>query len=124
MFADIALYPEQASTTATHVDWLFAFLTGVTGSVGLLVAVLLIYFSVRYRRRAGETGVPAETHFQPALEWFWKVTPLGIFLVMFTWGATIYIGAYRTQDDDTPIYEEAKQWMWKIQHLERKRTIN
>ena len=44
MFADIALYPEQASTTATRVDWLFYFLTGVTGSVGLLVAVLLIYF--------------------------------------------------------------------------------
>jgi cytochrome c oxidase subunit 2 len=124
MFADIALYPEQASTTATHVDWLFYFLTGVTGSVGLLVAVLLIYFSVRYRRRAGETGVPPETHFPQALEWFWTVTPLGIFLVMFTWGATIYFGTFRAPDDATPIYVEAKQWMWKFQHPEGQREIN
>jgi cytochrome c oxidase subunit 2 len=124
MFADIALYPEQASTTATHVDRLFYFLTGVTGSVGLLVAVLLIYFSIRYRRRAGETGMPPLTHFPQALEWFWTVTPLGIFMVMFTWGATIYFGAYRAPDDATPIYVEAKQWMWKFQHPEGQREIN
>ena|SRR5438132_83159 len=124
MFADIALYPEQASTTAAHVDWLFYFLSTITGGVGLMVAVLLIYFSVRYRRRLGETGVPPETHFPAALEWFWTVTPLGIFMVMFTWGATIYFGAYRAPDDATPIYVEARQWMWKFQHPEGQREIN
>ena len=54
MFADIAWYPEQGSTTATEVDRLFYFLTGVCGAVGLLVAVLIIYFSIRYRRRPGQ----------------------------------------------------------------------
>ena len=51
-------FPEQASTTAEQVDALFFFLLGVTGVVGLLVAVLLIYFAVRYRRRPGDDRTP------------------------------------------------------------------
>ncbi len=54
MFADVVFFPEQASTTAHHVDQFFLFLVCVCGSVGVLVAVLLIYFSVRYRRRPGD----------------------------------------------------------------------
>ena len=45
-------------------------------------------------------------------------------MVMFTWGATIYFDAYRAPDDATPIYVQAKQWMWKFQHPEGQREIN
>ena len=124
MFADIAWYPEQGSTTATEVDRLFYFLTGVCGAVGLLVAVLIIYFSIRYRRRPGQLGPPPPTRSSHALEWFWTLTPLGFFLGMFAWGATIYFDAYRAPDDATPIYVVAKQWMWKLQHPEGQREIN
>ena len=124
MFAEIALYPEQASTTANQVDLLFYFLTGVCGAVGLLVAILIIYFCVRYRRRPGQVGPPPPTQQALALEWFWTLSPIGIFMVMFTWGATIYFDAYRAPDDATPIYVQAKQWMWKFQHPEGQREIN
>src|SRR5438270_695130 len=107
MLADIALYPAQASTTANQVDWLFFFLVAVCGSVGLLVAVLIIYFCIRYRRRPGDIGPPPATHESHALEWFWTVTPLCIFMVMFTWGAMIYFDAYRAPDDATTIYVQA-----------------
>ena len=124
MFAEIAFYPEQASTTANQVDLLFYFLTGVCGAVGLLVAVLIIYFCIRYRRRPGQVGPPPPTQQALALEWFWTLSPIGIFMVMFTWGATIYFDAYRAPDDATPIYVQAKQWMWKFQHPEGQREIN
>ena len=39
----------------------FSFLLTVCGSVGLLVAVLLIYFCIRYRRRPGDSATPPLT---------------------------------------------------------------
>lgn len=124
MFAQIAWYPEQASTTAVGVDRLFIFLFVVCGALGLLVAFLLFYFSIRYRRRPGQVGPPPETHSSLALEWFWSLTPLAIFMVIFAWGATIYFHAFRAPDHATTIYVLGKQWMWKIQHPEGQREIN
>ncbi len=123
MFAKVIWFPEQASTTARHVDHLLYLLVSVCGGVGLLVAVLLIYFAVRYRRRPGTPPPPAMPG-SPALELFWTLTPLGIFMVFFVWGATIYFGAYRAPDDATVIYGIGKQWMWKFQHPEGQREIN
>lgn len=123
MFAQIAIFPEQASTTASDVDLLLAVLVAVCGSVGLLVAVLLIFFAVRYRRRPGD-GRPAETESSPALEWFWTFTPVAIFVGLFAWGAEVYLNAFRPPDDATRIYCVGKQWMWKFQHPEGQREIN
>ena len=64
-----------------------------------MVAVLLIGFCIRYRRRPGETGTPPETTSSHALEWFWTLTPLAIFVSMFVWGAKVYLDAYRGPDD-------------------------
>jgi cytochrome c oxidase subunit 2 len=88
------------------------------------VAFLLIYFSIKYRRRPGQVGPPPATQASHALEWFWTLTPLAIFMVIFFWGATIYVDAYRAPDDATTIYVVGKQWMWKIQHPEGQREIN
>jgi cytochrome c oxidase subunit 2 len=115
MFGQIIWFPEQASTTATRVDNFLYFLVAVTGTVGLLVAVLLIYFAVRYRRRPGSPH-PPEMRGSTPLELFWTLTPLGFFAAFFLWGASIYLDAYRAPDDATTIYIVGKQWMWKFQH--------
>ena len=124
MFDDMALIPDQASTVAERVDNLFWFLFSVCGAVGLLVAVLLIYFSVRYRQRSGETGPPAETPSSLALEWFWTITPCFPFAIMFLWGASVYLEAFHAPPDAMPVYVVAKQWMWKFQHARGQRAIN
>jgi cytochrome c oxidase subunit 2 len=123
MFAEIIWFPEEASTTARHVDLLLYFLVGTTGAVALLIAVLLIGFAIVYRRRPGSPR-PPNVPGNRRLELFWTVTPLGIFMVMFVWGATVYFGAYRAPDNATVIYGIAKQWMWKFQHPEGQREIN
>ena len=102
---------------------LFLFLFCICGAVAA-GGVLVVYFSVRYRRRPGEAGNPAETPSSEALEWFWTLTPLAIFLVIFVWGAEVYFGAYRPPDDAATIYVVGKQWMWKFQHPEGQREIN
>ena len=124
MFAQMTWFPERASTTAYSVDRLLYFLVGICGAVGLLVAFLLIYFSIRYRRRPGQVDPPPRTEDSQALEWFWTLTPLAVFMVIFVWGATVYFEAYRAPDDATTIYVVAKQWMWKIQHPEGQQEIN
>jgi cytochrome c oxidase subunit 2 len=124
MFADnIIFFPQQASKSAHSVDEFLYFLVAVTGSVGLLVAFLLIYFSVRYRRRPNQ-GPPPPTGTHYGLELFWTLTPLPIFVVMFVWGAMLYFDAFRAPDDATVIYGQGKQWMWKFQHPEGQREIN
>jgi cytochrome c oxidase subunit 2 len=122
MIGEIIFWPQQASTTAREVDVLLYFLAGITGAVALLVAILLIVFSVVYRRRPGRQSQRVN-NFVP-LELFWTLTPLAIFMVIFVWGATVYYGAYRPPDNATVIYGIGKQWMWKFQHPEGQREIN
>jgi cytochrome c oxidase subunit 2 len=124
MFADnIIWFPREASTIAPRVDAFFWFLVAVCGSVGLLVAFLLFYFSIRYRRRPWQTAPRSPTTNIP-LELFWSITPLALFMTFFVWGATLYFNAYRAPDDATVIYGQGKQWMWKFQHPEGQREIN
>ena len=124
MIATIALWPESASTTAVQVDRLFFFLLAICGVVGVLIALLIIYFCIRYRRRPGETKAPPPTNAPRVLEWAWTLTPLVIFMGIFAWGAQVYFQAYRAPDDAAVVYVVGKQWMWKFQHPEGQREIN
>jgi len=124
IFAEIALFPEEASTTARQVDLLFLFLLTVCGAVTLLVALLLVFFAVHYRRRPGAVGNPPETPSSEKLEWFWTLAPLAIFVIFFVWGARVYFNAYRPPDGAATVYVVGKQWMWKFQHPEGQREIN
>jgi cytochrome c oxidase subunit 2 len=124
MLAQIVWFPHEASSTARSVDNFLYFLVAVTGSVGVLVAVLLIGFAVRYRRRQGDTQPPPYIPGSTPLELFWTISPIGFFIAFFIWGAVIYLNAYRAPDDATVIYVVGRQWMWKIQHPEGQREIN
>lgn len=124
MIAQISIWTNAASTTAQRVDQLFLFLILVCGSVGMLVAVLMIFFSIRYRRRPGETGNPPSTAQPRILELAWTIAPLGVFVLIFIWGSEVYLSAFIPPGDATPIYGIGKQWMWKFQHPEGQREIN
>src|SRR5215831_5270405 len=122
MLADVPLFPDQASTMAQRVDHLLFFIIAVTGSVGILVTLLVIAFAVKYRRRPGSERTPRILG-SVRLELFWSLVPLGIFMVMFVWGASVYTSANRPPDDAIQIYVVGKQWMWKVQHPGGQREI-
>jgi len=123
MVAEVVWFPNAASTTASAVDALLCYLVTATGGVGLLVATLIIYFAIRYRRRPG-MNTPGEMRGNRRLEKFWTLAPVGIFITMFAWGAVVYLDAFRAPDHSTVVYVVAKQWMWKFQHPEGQREIN
>ena len=119
----MTLFPEQASTFAMDVDALYFFIVAVSAFFALVVAVTVIYFGVKYRRRhEGEVGARIEGNL--VLELMWSVIPTMIAMVMFGWGASVYYHLRRAPDEALQVYAVGKQWMWKFQHLEGQREIN
>jgi cytochrome c oxidase subunit 2 len=122
IFAEITLFPEQASTTARQVDMLFFFLCAVCGTMAVLVAALLFYFAFRYRRRAEDEHTPRITG-NNRLEWFWTIAPMFVFVVMFLWGAKIYTSVAEPPPDALEVFVIGKQWMWKFQYPDGQRGM-
>mgnify|MGYP003581087379 CR=1 FL=1 len=119
----IPIFPDQASTFAKDVDTLYFFILTVCSFFALTVAILVVYFGLRYRRkREGQTGARIEGSLP--LELMWSVIPTVIAMVMFGWGASVFYHLRRPPDDAMHIYAVGKQWMWKFQHLEGQREIN
>jgi len=123
MLKDLPLFPAQASTVAAEVDNLFFFLLGLTVFFSLLIALLLVVFAVRYRRRS-EDERPAPIEGDLRLELGWTVIPFLITMVIFVWSAVVYARLTRAPDDALPVFVVGKQWMWHVQHLEGAREIN
>ena len=117
------LFPEQASTVAGRVDALYVFLLVVSVAMTLLIAGLIVYFIIKYRRRTeDELGTPVTGAL--TLELLWTVIPFLIIMVMFVWGASVYFTLSRPPRDALEIQVVGKQWMWKFQHLDGQREIN
>lgn len=117
------LIPAQASNLAPGVDRIFYSLIALCGGVALLVAIVAVFFCVRYRSgskvsRAG--GNPNSFPWEIA----WTVLPLFIFMGVFYRAAKVYFQMSRPPTDAEAVYVVAKQWMWKVQHLDGQREIN
>jgi cytochrome c oxidase subunit 2 len=117
------LFPERASTMAGRVDALYFFLLGLSAFFAVLIAGLIVFYAIKYRRRAPES-VGAAIHGGTMLEVTWTVVPLLITMVIFVWGASVYFAMASPPDDTLNIYVVGKQWMWKFQHLDGQREIN
>jgi cytochrome c oxidase subunit II len=123
MFAEVTIFPEQASTHARAVDELFYFIVFVSAFFSVLIAVLISWFAVRYRRRS-EADRPAPIHSSLKLELMWSIIPFLFMMVFFIWGAQLYFSWARPPEDAMEIYVVGKQWMWKMQHVNGQREIN
>jgi cytochrome c oxidase subunit 2 len=119
----VPFFPEEASSISTQVDMMFAAWVGVSLFFTLLIFGLIIYFMVRYRRRAPDEVGHAD-HKGMALEITWSVIPLLIMLVMFAWGAKLFFTSHQTPPDAVQYWGIGKQWMWKFEHPEGNREIN
>jgi len=122
MFDNFPLWPVRASTGAGNVDALYIFLVLLSGFMSVAIFTMILVFAMRYRRRRGVEAEQIEG--STALEITWSVIPLGIFMVIFFWGAIIYFQERTPPKGATEVYVVAKQWMWKLQHQEGQREIN
>ena len=90
MQSQLPMVPEQASNFAPSVDALMVFIIAVCLFFAVAVTAAVIYFFFKYRRkRVSEIGVPI--HGDMRLETAWIVVPLILAMVMFAWGAIVYV---------------------------------
>lgn len=122
MFDNFPLWPARASSAAGNVDALFIFLLIVSGLMTLLIFVAVAYFAARYRHRRGVLAEQIEG--STPLELTWSIIPLFVFLAIFAWGAIVFFKSRTPPRDATEVYVVAKQWMWKLEHVEGQREIN
>ncbi|MEQ8789305.1 MAG: cytochrome c oxidase subunit II [Pirellulaceae bacterium] len=122
MNTGIQFFPDQASDFALRVDLLYVFLLAVTGFFTLLIAGLILFFAVYYRRRQGRERTAARENM--LLEVVWSIVPLVLALSMFSWGAWLFLEMHDAPADAEEINVVGKQWMWKIQHPGGRREIN
>jgi cytochrome c oxidase subunit II len=122
MFDNFPLWPTPASTGAAGVDALYIFLVALSAFMCLAIFTMILLFATMYRRRRGVEAEQIEGSTE--LEITWSIIPLGIFMVIFAWGAVIYFRERTPPRGATEVYVVAKQWMWKLQHQEGHREIN
>jgi len=122
MFDNFPLWPASASSHSLPVDLLYIFLVVLSAVMTLGIFVTIVIFGAKYRRGHGREAQPIEGSL--ILEIAWSVIPLGIFMVIFVWGAVLFFDLRTPPRDSTEIYVVGKQWMWKLQHMEGAREIN
>jgi cytochrome c oxidase subunit 2 len=122
MFDNFPLWPASASSHSLAVDLLYIFLVVLSAAMTCLIFATIAVFGMKYRRRHGREAQQIEGSM--LLEITWSIIPLGIFLVIFVWGAFIYFDQRTPPRDSAEVYVVGKQWMWKLQHAEGPREIN
>jgi cytochrome c oxidase subunit 2 len=119
----VPFWPHTAAVSAVVVNNLFIAELAICFLILLLVVGLMLSFGIRYRRdsSASRANPVAKT-------WRWEIgwtaASLVAFLVLFVWGAAIYLWMYQPPAGDIEIYVVGKQWMWKIQHPGGQREID
>ena len=116
------LFPPEASGSAPYADTFFFFRLMISVLGTGIVTVMVITFSVLYRREKNPEATPIEG--STLLEATWTIIPLGLFMICFVWGALLYFRIYTPPTNSMNIYIVGKQWMWKAEHPGGQHEIN
>jgi cytochrome c oxidase subunit II len=105
--------PEQASAYARQIDALHYVVITITmlGFVG--VAATVLWFVIRYRRRAEGEPTP---HVEPRAihEVLFVGGPLALFLAWFAVGYPLFVRLQTPPREAMDVYVTGKKWMWKF----------
>jgi cytochrome c oxidase subunit II len=123
MYNWIPFWPDTASNTGDAVNGLFVAELGLALLIIVTVLAMMLTFSIRYRKgsSASRADLIKKTW---RIEIVWTTATLGAFLMLFVWGAAMYIWLYKSPPGDEEVYVVGKQWMWKVEHPGGQREID
>ena len=107
---------------AGNVDALYIFLLLLSAFMCVAIFTLILVFAMQVPAAPGRAAEQIEGSTGSGSDLVHDST--GNLFVIFAWGAFIYFQERTPPRDATEIYVVAKQWMWKIQHVEGQREIN
>jgi len=106
--------PPQRSTLAPDIDSAYYLTFWVSVVFFVAIVAAMGYFVWKYRRSVHPK--PEPTGHNDALEIFWTVTPVILFVIIFVIGWDGYMKGVRAPENALDIRVEAAQWKWEIEH--------
>ena len=110
--------PPAASTFAADHDALFYFTFWLCAFFFFLIAGILGYSIIKYRRRSEEQPAASNITHHTALEVVWTVIPLILVMIIFAWGWKGSLDMTVAPANALRYKLVAKQWDWFITHPE------
>ncbi len=107
--------PQQASSFATQVDWIFYFIFYIALFFFLLIVALAFYMVLRFRRRPGVKPQDSPNH-NTALEITWSVIPIIIVILIFLAGFRGFVDMSFVPSGAYQIGVEAQKWNWNFSY--------
>jgi cytochrome c oxidase subunit 2 len=107
--------PEQASSVAEDVDRIFDFITWISLFFFVLIVGLMVYFVIKYRRRAHVTETGGATH-NTVLEVTWTLIPLALVIVIFYLGLRGYVHLVTPPENAYNIEVTGQRWFWTFNY--------
>ncbi|MFO1054193.1 MAG: cytochrome c oxidase subunit II [Planctomycetota bacterium] len=108
--------PPQASTFAADTDALFYFLTWVSLASFALIVFLLIYSSIRWRRKTPDQPAASDVTHNTRLEVIWTLIPSVIVIIVFAWGFKGIKPQQVAPSDARKYRATARMWGWDLYH--------
>jgi cytochrome c oxidase subunit 2 len=106
--------PPEAAAGAGYSDTVFYFIYWVSVFFFVLIVTLMVYFVIRYRRRAeGQPAVGGASH-NTTLELTWSIIPLVLVVVMFYMGFRGFMDLINPPADALEIQVLAQKWSWNF----------
>lgn len=107
--------PDQASSYAGRIDWIFYLILYITGAVFFAVQGLLVYFLVRYRKKEGVKAI--YYHGNNRLEIIWTAIPALIMIYLaFASQKTYGFIKGNPPENAFPVEISAEQFAWNIKY--------
>jgi cytochrome c oxidase subunit II len=107
--------PENVSTYGGQIDGLFHLILWITGTIFVVVELLLLFFLFRYRYREGR--VPRYTHGSNRLEVLWTIVPAVICVVLALMSRRSWAEIKQNMPRDAMNIEiTAEQFAWNIRY--------
>ena len=90
----------------------------------ILIILVFIYFSWRFRRKKDDEQGRAKKHHNLPLEILWSFIPFVIFIVAFVWGWVVYKDFKTAPENSLEIHVYGQMWNWEFIYKNGRKTTN
>ncbi|HEX2234278.1 MAG TPA: cytochrome c oxidase subunit II [Thermoleophilaceae bacterium] len=109
-------FPEQSSTAADDVDWLYDLLLIFSVPIFVLVMSIAIYSVIKFRARPGQTDDGPPIHGNTALEIFWVTIPFLIVSGLAIYGWIVLDDIEAKQPEEMVVNVTGRQFTWSFEY--------
>lgn len=113
--------PPEASTIAGYFDSLYGFLVAASFISCVLVIGGLIWFALKYQRKAEGEKTPYISH-STLLEFLWSFIPFVIFMIVFVWGWWLFDKMRTVPEGALEVNVMAQKWNWDFLYKSGRKT--